>query len=37
MRKLFLEQFISEAVNHIQGAIFREDPKCDYVVIYDKE
>ena len=35
--KGFFEQFISESVDHIQGAIFREDPKCDYVVIYDKE
>lgn len=35
--KGFLEQFISESVDRIQGAIFRDDPKCDYVVIYDKK
>lgn len=31
----FFKQFISQSVNCIQGGIFREDPKCDYLVIFD--
>ena len=31
----FLKQLITQSKTHIQGAIFRGDPKCDYVVIYD--
>ena len=31
----FLKQFVSESVSRIEGAIFREDPKCDYLVLYD--
>lgn len=33
----FFNQLTSESVDHIHGAIFRDDPKCDYVVIYDKK
>ena len=31
----FFKQLKDEAVGRIEGAIFREDPKCDYLVIYD--
>ena len=31
----FLKQLITKSETRIQGAIFREDPKCDYVVLYD--
>ena len=31
----FFKQLINSSVSRIDGAIFREDPKCDYVVIYD--
>lgn len=32
----FFEQLINESKTKIEGAIFREDPKCDYVIFYDK-
>ena len=31
----FFKQFISESVNCKQGVIDRDDPKYDYIVIYD--
>ncbi len=31
----FFKQFISESVNCRQGVVDRDDPKCDYIVIYD--
>ena len=31
----FFRQFIEESVNCKQGVIDRDDPKCDYIVIYD--
>lgn len=31
----FFKQLKTESVSRIEGAIFREDPKCDYLVIYD--
>lgn len=31
----FLHQFISNSVNCRQGLIDRDDPKCDYILIYD--
>ena len=33
----FLRQFMKTAVNCTQGLIDREDPKYDYILIYDKE
>ena len=31
----FLKTIVSESKTRIKGAIFRDDPKCDYLVIYD--
>ncbi len=31
----FLKQIITQSETRIKGAIFREDPRCDYLVIYD--
>lgn len=31
----FLKQIIAQSETRIKGAIFREDPRCDYLVIYD--
>lgn len=31
----FFKQLSTESVSRIEGAIYREDPKCDYLVIYD--
>ena len=31
----FFKQLVNESVSRIEGAIYREDPKCDYLVIYD--
>lgn len=31
----FFKQFIAESVNCKQGVIDKDDPKCDYIVIYD--
>ena len=31
----FFKQLLNESVNRIEGAIFKGDPKCDYLVIYD--
>lgn len=31
----FFKQFISNSVNCRQGVIDKDDPKCDYIVIYD--
>ena len=31
----FFEQLLNGSVSRIEGAIFKEDPKCDYLVIYD--
>ena len=31
----FLKQFIAEAYNCKQAVIDKEDPKCDYILIYD--
>ena len=33
----FLKQFINTSVNCKQGVIDRDDPKFDYIIIYDKE
>lgn len=32
----FLRQLTTESETRIKGAIFREDPKCDFLVIYDE-
>lgn len=31
----FFKQFISNSVNCRQGVVDKDDPKCDYIVIYD--
>lgn len=31
----FFEEFIRNSVNCKQGLIDRDDPKCDYILIYD--
>jgi hypothetical protein len=31
----FFKQFIAESVDCRQGVIDSDDPKCDYIVIYD--
>ena len=31
----FFKQFISESVNCKQGVVDKDDPKCDYIVIFD--
>lgn len=33
----FLKQFINNSVNSRQGVVYKEDPKFDYILIYDKE
>lgn len=33
----FFKQFISESENCRQGIVDRDDPKCDYIVIFDLE
>ena len=33
----FLKQFMKSSVNCHQGLIDREDPRYDYILIYDKE
>ena len=33
----FFKKFIETSTNCRQGVISREDPKTDYIVIYDKE
>ncbi len=32
----FLRQLTTESETRIKSAIFREDPKCDFLVIYDE-
>lgn len=31
----FLKHIIAQSETHIKGAIFRGDPRCDYLIIYD--
>ena len=33
----FLKQIVDKSETRLHGAIFREDPKCDYLVIYDSK
>lgn len=33
----FLKQFLMNSVNSHNGVIYKEDPKYDYILIYDKE
>lgn len=33
----FLKQIIDKSETRIQGGIFRGDPNCDYLIIYDSK
>lgn len=33
----FLKQFLAASMNCKQSIIYREDPKADYIIVYDKK